>query len=179
MSEKKTKLNDKFILDATAGFRKIWFNKKHPNCLYVDIRPECEPDEVQDFRKLPYPNQTFKLVIFDPPHLIESWQPNKNNPFTKYYGLLKAEKWQDDLKKGLLECWRVLEDYGVLLFKWSTHDKAIDNVLASLPFNPLIVEETRSNPLSKHPNNKKSRFGANKTLWFCFMKIPKVEKEAK
>jgi len=138
------------------------------------------PDEIQDFRHLPYPNKSFKLIIFDPPHLIDRWQPTKkNNPFKKYYGLLKAETWQSDLRKGLLECWRILADYGVLLFKWSTHDKNIDEVLAVLPFKPLLVEETKSNPLSKHPNNKKSRFGANKTLWFCFMKIPEESEGAK
>lgn len=43
---------DKFILDATAGFRMMWFNKHHPNAIYLDQRPECEPDIVGDFRDL-------------------------------------------------------------------------------------------------------------------------------
>ena len=29
------------------------------------------------------------------------------------------ETWQSDLKRGFKECWRVLEDYGTLIFKWS------------------------------------------------------------
>ena len=31
---------DKFILDACCGGRCFWFNKEHPNTLYVDIRKE-------------------------------------------------------------------------------------------------------------------------------------------
>lgn len=41
---------DKFILDATAGFRQMWFNKQHPNTVYLDQRPECEPDQIKTFR---------------------------------------------------------------------------------------------------------------------------------
>ena len=75
------------------------------------------------------------------------------------------------------ECWRVLSNYGILLFKWSNHDKTMDEVFASLPFKPLLVQVTTQNKSSKHPNNKNSQFGANTTLWFCFMKIENEKKE--
>jgi hypothetical protein len=60
---------DKFILDATAGFRMMWLNKKHPNTIYLDQRPECEPDIVGDFRDLKqFPDESFRLIVFDPQH---------------------------------------------------------------------------------------------------------------
>ena len=69
----KTVAKEKFILDATAGFRMMWFDKKHPNCIYLDQRPECEPDIVGDFKNLSqFPNGMFKLIIFDPPFWIRS-----------------------------------------------------------------------------------------------------------
>jgi len=138
----------KFILDATAGFRMMWVNKHHPNCIYLDQRPECEPDIVGDFRDLKqFKDETFRLVIFDPPHIIDKWQANpEKSPFVKRFGVLCAETWQSDLKKGLLECWRILQPYGILQFKWSTHDKKIDGVLKELPFKPLIAEETKTIP---------------------------------
>lgn len=152
------------------------YDKQNPLVLYIDERPEVNPDVVADFKNLEFiASKSKKLVIFDPPHLIDKWQPNKeNNPFVSYYGLLKAETWQSDLKQGLLECWRVLDDYGTLLFKWSNHDKTMDEVFKVLPFKPLIAEETRKNPNSKHPNNKNSQFGANSTVWFVFFKNPAI-----
>jgi hypothetical protein len=42
---------------------------------------------------------------------------------TKTYGCLNAETWQDDIKKGFDECWRCLDDYGVLIFKWNDASK--------------------------------------------------------
>jgi len=82
--------DDKEILDATCGGRSIWHpeNKDHDNTLYVDRREEApgfttdgydghyesysvEPDEVQDFRDLPYEDEKFNLIVFDPPHVVK------------------------------------------------------------------------------------------------------------
>lgn len=164
---------EKLILDATAGYRKMHYDKNNPLVLYVDERSEVNPDVVADFRHLSFiPSKSKKLVIIDPPHLLDRWQPDKNSVFAKKYGLLKAETWQSDLRQGLLECWRVLDDFGTLLFKWSNHDKSVDDIIANLPFKPVIAEETKANLLSKHPNNKNSRYGANTTVWFVFFKAP-------
>lgn len=72
------------ILDATCGSRSIWFNKKHPEAVYMDRRVEdydmafgkartsvhkchVHPDVVADFTKMPFPDESFSLVVFDPP----------------------------------------------------------------------------------------------------------------
>src|ERR1041384_3385743 len=122
--------HNKFILDAACGGRMFWFNKTHPNAIYVDNRVaakghlteagnpghEVKPDVVMDFRSLRFPDDSFKLVVFDPPHFVF---PGKNSWIAKKYGTLDRGTWPDDLKRGFDECWRVLEDYGVLIFKWS------------------------------------------------------------
>lgn len=162
-------MNDKFILDACCGGRMFWFNKNHPNTIFIDNRTRekghCEwrpnhcvnPDIVMDNRKMDFPDKSFKLVVFDPPHLIGK----EGCAMTKEYGFLIPETWQSDIKRGFDECWRVLEDYGVLIFKWNDASKKRAELLR------IIGKE----PLFGHPNGSKIP-----THWFCFMKIPEKTK---
>ncbi len=157
---------DKFILDACCGGRMMWFNKHHPNTLYIDIREEdkgcipirkgfdVKPDKIMDFRDLSFPDKSFKLVAWDPPHLKRL---GETSIMRKKFGCLNSETWQHDLSKGFRECWRVLEDYGVLIFKWNEEDIKLKTILK------LFKEE----PLFGHTTGSKS-----KTHWLCFMKIP-------
>ena len=163
----KTLKDKKFILDVCCGPKLFWFNKQHPNVLYIDRRirkkgyndyrknREIKPDIVADFRSLPFSNKTFKLVVFDPPHIIAK---GENFRMVKDYGWLNKETWKEDLKKGFNECWRVLEDYGVLVFKWNEASIKKKEVLNLFQKQPLFGHPIRS----KIP-----------THWFCFMKIPK------
>jgi len=159
-------MKDKFILDACCGGRWFWFNKNHPNTLYIDNRKcekghdnyrknhSVEPDMIEDFRNMPFDNQSFKLVVFDPPHMKTL---GENSKFKRYYGKLNKDTWKEDLFKGFNECIRVLENYGVLIFKWNECEIKKKEVL----------ELFNREPLFGHPTNSK-----NNTHWFCFMKIP-------
>ena len=154
----------KFILDASCGGRMFWFNKKQENTIFIDNRElkdvlcdgrkfNINPDILMDFKDLKFPNKSFKLVVFDPPHLLilgeKSWMAKK-------YGILE-KTWREDLKKGFNECWRVLEDYGVLIFKWNEDQISFKEVLGLFPIQPLFG----------HPTAR-----SGKTKWFCFMKLP-------
>lgn len=69
------KPKDKIILDACCGSRMFWFDKKQPNTLFCDIREydkgfidnrqnrELHPDMIMDFRKMDFPDKSFKLSI--------------------------------------------------------------------------------------------------------------------
>lgn len=77
---------EKKILDVTCGSRTIWFDKHHPAALYCDNRQEYEtriwksrdgtaervctvnPDVLCDFTDLPFPDESFSVVVWDPPH---------------------------------------------------------------------------------------------------------------
>lgn len=130
----------------------FWFDRQHPNVVFGDQRRETitvtdrshhedgtrtlriEPDVLMDFRALPYPDGSFKLVSFDPPHLVRagpcSWLAAK-------YGKLGAD-WREDIRKGFAECFRVLDDHGVLVFKWNETQVKVSEVLALTPHNPLF-----------------------------------------
>lgn len=166
---------NKKILDACCGGRMFWFNKQHPDALYVDKRVlerqiiwkgkgeregqevsfEVRPDVVMDFRSLDLPDQTFSLVVFDPPHIVEKDTAKKGYQKIKY-GALEPETWKEDLRAGFAECFRVLKPDGVLIFKWNEVDYPVSEVLKLTPVVPLFG----------HKSGK-----ASKTHWITFMKI--------
>lgn len=155
----------KKILDACCGSKMFWFDKENPNVVFADIRNEshvlCDgrnleitPDLLMDFRNMPFVDGNFKLVVFDPPHLK---QLGKNSWMAKKYGVL-GENWQTDIKQGFTECMRVLEDYGILIFKWNENQVTVNELLHLFPQQPLFG----------HKSGK-----ANNTHWMAFMKLPK------
>lgn len=69
----------KQILDACCGSRMFWFDKENEKTLYMDKRKEkfsihgkhvnVDPDVIADFRDMPFEDNSFYLVVYDPPHL--------------------------------------------------------------------------------------------------------------
>lgn len=164
-------MENKKILDVCCGGRMFWFNKKNPNVLYLDNRKapkghisthpghEVNPDIVMDFRDLKFPDKSFHLVVFDPPHFASMSQKGW---LAKKYGVLNKETWQEDLKKGFDECWRVLKKNGVLIFKWSEEATGGSR---SRPVNELI-KLFGQDPLFGHKSGTRSN-----THWISFMKF--------
>jgi len=141
------------ILDPCCGSRMWWFDKSSPKAVFGDIRTETitvtdrshgkkngtrsieiKPDTEMDFRNLPFPDASFKLVAFDPPHLVrggsKSWLVAK-------YGKL-SDDWRDDIRAGFSECFRVLEPHGTLVFKWNETQIKLREVLELTPMRPLF-----------------------------------------
>ncbi len=136
---------EKTILDACCGSRMFYFDKTNPNVLFADIRNEghilCDgrelkinPDIICDFRNMPFDKESFKMVIFDPPHLNKL---GKNSWMGLKYGVLN-ETWQEDLRQGFSECFRVLEIGGTLIFKWNENQIKVSEILKLTDINPLI-----------------------------------------
>jgi ubiquinone/menaquinone biosynthesis C-methylase UbiE len=156
----------KKILDACCGSRMFWFDKKNPNVLFMDKRTETlyakdkdkirtievKPDIVGDFTNMPFENESFYMVVFDPPHLKTlgemSWMAKK-------YGKL-PDDWQPLIRKGFEECMRVLKVNGILVFKWNESEISAKDVLKVIPYKSLFG----------HTTGRQS-----KTIWMCFMKI--------
>jgi SAM-dependent methyltransferase len=147
------------VLDACCSSWMFWFDKQHEDVVYMDNRElsdtlcdgrklEVRPDLVADFRNMPFEEDSFYLVVFDPPHLLkaddESW-------LAKKYGKL-GQDWQTDISKGFNECMRVLKPNGTLIFKWNEDQIKLKDVLKCFGQRPLF-------------GNKRS-----KTHWLVFMK---------
>jgi len=152
----------KRVLDVACGGKLFWFDKNNPNVEFCDNRVverhefypnrsfEVNPDTVCDFTALPFPDESFKLVVFDPPHL--TWAGDSSWLALKY-GCLKGD-WKEMLHKGFCECFRVLDKDGVLIFKWSEVQIPLREILPLSPYPPLFGHRT-----GKHMN----------THWLCFM----------
>lgn len=147
------------ILDACCGSRMFWFDKENPDVTFMDCRQYFEklptghvinvnPDIVADFRDMPFEDDEFDMVVFDPPHLIHA---GESSWLAKKYGRLD-ELWPEDIRQGFAECMRVLRPAGTLIFKWNEEQIPLSEVLEAIGEKPLF-------------GNKRS-----KTHWLVFMK---------
>ncbi len=156
-------MSGKEILDMCCGSRMFWFDKNDERTLFCDVRQEdhilCDgrrlsisPDQIADFRSLPFCDEQFSLVIFDPPHLVNagetSWMRAK-------YGALHKATWREDIKAGFAEAFRVLKANGTLIFKWNETQIKVQEILNLTPEKPVIG----------HISGKQ-----NNTHWICFLK---------
>ena len=84
----------KKILDVACGGEMFYFDKNDPRVLFCDIREVdtnlCDgrhfvvaPDVKCDFVALPFEDNTYRLVVFDPPHLLRNTGKSK---FADMYG---------------------------------------------------------------------------------------------
>lgn len=136
---------DKQILDVCCGSRMFWFDKNNERTVFMDNRVlhdvlcderklDIEPDVVGDFRNIPFDDNSFYMVVFDPQHLLKvgekSW-------LAKKYGRL-SDTWREDLKQGFSECMRVLKPNGTLIFKWNEQQIKLREILNLIDYRPLF-----------------------------------------
>lgn len=155
-----------FILDACCGGRHWWFDKDNKNTIYMDIRSEpkgtiklqtnwsVEPDVIASYCEMPFEDQSFNLIAWDIPHKLK----NDSGIISKKYGYL-GDNWKQNTSKGFEECFRVLKDKGVLIFKFNDLDVSFKEVLSLFPIRPLFGTPTKK--------------GVNNTAFFVFMKVIK------
>lgn len=147
------------ILDACCGSRMFWFDRNNPDVIFADSRKlettlcdgrtlVIEPDVIIDFRNMPFDDNTFNLVVFDPPHLIHA---GEKSWLAKKYGILPKE-WEPYLKAGFDECMRVLRPEHTLIMKWNEQQIRTKDMLKAIKSEPLFGDRR------------------GKTRWLCFMK---------
>lgn len=128
---------DKKIIDVCCGSKMFWFEKNNPNVVFADKRSEkhilCDgrsleinPDIQMDFTDIPFADNCFSLVVFDPPHIKNIGQ---SSWMAKKYGKL-FDGWEDQIREGLKECFRILKPNGVLIFKWNEYDIPVSKILS-------------------------------------------------
>lgn len=148
------------VLDVRCGSKMFYFDKTPEDVIFMDIRQEtyilCDgrevcikPDIIGDFMQIPFKDNYFEMVIFDPPHLVKAGQ---NSWLAKKYEVLNKETWKDDIRQGFKECMRVLKSKGTLIFKWNEDQIKLSQILNIIDYKPLC-------------GNRRS-----KTHWLIFIK---------
>lgn len=137
-------MDNKPILDVCCGGKMFYFDKANKNVLFCDKRQiktnlcdgrkfEVTPDLICDFTNLPFENETFYHIVFDPPHLKNI---GENSYMAIKYGKLN-EDWKTVIKQGFNECMRVLKPYGTLVFKWNEEQIKLKEILNIIDYQPL------------------------------------------
>ena len=109
------------ILDATVNGGRFWRNSAR-DVVGIDIDPKYRPLIVADNAQMPFQNDAFDVVIYDPPH-IPNQGKDKGKDFNLRFGLvvksLKANKYKltHTFPSFLTEAHRVLRPEGILLCK--------------------------------------------------------------
>ena len=138
------------VLDACCGSRMFWFDHEDGRAVFMDARKGewpmpsgrkatvVEPDVVADFTAMPFADESFALVVFDPPHHTSSHFGTKHISIMQAkYGVL-LPGWEEMLAAGFAECFRVLKPHGTLIFKWGAREIPLARVLALTPHRPLF-----------------------------------------
>lgn len=176
------------ILDATAGNRTMWKHKKCEGIIYSDIEKnlKVKPTIFADNRQLPFRDETFSTIFFDPPHdigvddsdiltmgkfaLKEARATEKR--LHTYYGLYYI-KTVDDMIKLLYytqkEFMRILKYSGLLWLKWNDVAMQLNRVLAIFADWKilLIIPQTSTS----------HTMGTKQTYWVCMIKEKKETKQ--
>jgi hypothetical protein len=175
------------IVDLTAGNRTYW--RKEAKFLagvtYCDseTRLDIQPDKIEDFRKTSFPNGSVDVIFLDPPH---SWRSSETlSVFTtpnrqmmrerfgnydgdrppRYYGWDKfksREELIEALKELVVECYRILDAFGLVWLRWNEMSIPYDEVLHI--FLTHFQECFRLNVSSPHKTSK------IRTIWACFIR---------
>jgi len=159
------------VLDACCGSRMMWFDGKDSRAIYMDrdertfIKDKgtdgtkgrapiiVAPDVKADFTAMPFPDESFWHVVFDPPHYTDK-SLTPQSCLAACFGVL-LPGWEEMLQAGFAECFRVLKPNGTLVFKWCSTEIPLCRVLALTPEKPLYG----------HRSGKRAQ-----THWVTFLK---------
>lgn len=160
------------ILDATCGSKGIWYQKNHPYVTFMDKRKgyffyqypnspkkkeyHIEPDVVSEWKDAPWTNNTFDMIIFDPPHIIKN---SEKGILSTKYTQLKPDTWRNDLRIGFKKLFDILKPDGIFILKWSECSAKKEEIFKLIPYRPLFGSRTGTN-----------------NHWICFIKYRQERK---
>lgn len=109
------------ILDATINGGRFWRGSKR-HVIGLDIERAHKPAIAGDNGAMPFRDDAFDVIVYDPPHIPNQGR-DKSKDFNTRFGLggrsakEHGYSFAHTYPAFLLEAWRVLKDEGVLLCK--------------------------------------------------------------
>ena len=109
------------ILDGTVNKGRFWAGSTRP-VTGLDIDPAHKPDVVGDNRDMPFEDESFDVVVYDPPHIPNQGR-DKSKDFNTRFGLVLKSSLAQGYNFSHLyppfvkEAYRVLNPEGVMFCK--------------------------------------------------------------
>ena len=127
------------VLDATAGNRHMWGRNKHPDgVIFLDKETNLriKPDVIATWDQIPYPDDYFHCIIFDPPHVFSETSMYNKDPQARPNGAKKIPGWYGafkDKREAIIQIHGAQKEFARLAprmcFKWNDASLSIDRIL--------------------------------------------------
>ena len=126
------------MLDSTSGNRHLWKNKTPKNVLFLDkeLNLRIPPDIFADWKHLPFRDNSFECVLFDPPHVFSESSQFNRDPKARPHGQKKIPGWYGAFKSkrhAIIEIYNAQIEFARvasrMCFKWNEASISLWNVL--------------------------------------------------
>ena len=121
------------------------------DCIGVDIERRKKPNILASFCALPFVNESFNKILFDPPFIPWRGPPS----FVRDFGYFPNVA---SMRKNLFQAWteinRVCKPNGVVLFKWCNTGKSLNWVLNLRPDSLKIQNVVHRKPKGSSGRDK-------------------------
>jgi hypothetical protein len=179
----------KNILDAKVNAGRFWVGSQR-NVTGMDIDPAHKPDVVGDNTDMPFPDESFDVVVYDPPH-IPNQGKDKSKDFNKRFGLVLKSSIEEGYNFSHMyppfckEAHRVLQKNGILFckiadyvhghrFQWA-HVEFI-NAAVAVGFTACdCIVKVRKGPITDPRWKKAHHARRHHCYWLVFRKSKKCE----
>jgi len=174
------------ILDATVNAGRFWRHSDR-RIVGLDIEAKHKPTVVGDNRRMPFRDDCFDAVVYDPPHVPNQGRDQQKD-FASRFGLTvksKSNSLAHLYPPFAAEAYRVLKPEGVLLAKIAdyvhghkTHWAHIDMVLAAQAagFTPCdCIVKVRKGPIVDPKWKKAHHARRQHCYWLVFRRSAKCE----
>lgn len=177
------------ILDATVNGGRFWRGSERP-VVGLDIEASHRPTLVADNTAMPFRDECFDVVVYDPPHIPNQGKDNKKD-FNARFGLvLRSTKenhytFTHTFPPFVREARRVLKDEGILLckitdyvhhhrYQWA-HIELI-NAAREVGFTPCdCIVKIRNGPIIDPKWKTAHHTRRQHCYWLVFRKSKKCE----
>jgi len=179
----------KRILDATVNAGRFWQGSNR-KVVGIDINQKFRPTVVADNRKMPFRDECFDVVVYDPPHIPNQGRDRQKDFNTRFGLVLKSlpengYNFTHLYPPFVTEAYRVLRDKGVLLckiadyvhghrFQWA-HVELLKAAVAA-GFTPCdCIVKIRKGPIVDPRWKKAHHARRHHCYWLVFRKSDKCE----
>jgi hypothetical protein len=131
------------ILDATVNAGRFWRGSQRP-VIGMDINPRFHPQVVGDNLSMPFRDEVFDVVVYDPPHIPNQGKDRIKDFNTRFGLVLKSSaehgyNFSHLFSPFICEAYRVLKSEGILFCKIADyiHNHRLQWALLTLSKQPM------------------------------------------